>query len=167
MRALGALAVKILALYFLLFGLFNSINLIVAFLLNYESVSANLSFFETAVFPISYILCGIIFWMFSDSIASFIVKKITFISTDPPIDLNVKLILSTAIAIVGIIAIISAFPKVISTAYILLSFKDLPEIQLIREKTSIIENIIKLLMGFLLILKFKGLTRLLLRLQEL
>ena len=167
MKSLVRLSVKILALYFFSLGLFNSIGYISLLIFQSDKVLF-MSNFQVIIVPLCYLGFGVLFWNTSDYIANKLFNKTEDIEEGVSLNLSLEMFLSTLIFIVGIIVITNAFPKIISEIYVLITLKGLgaSPTQIIRDKAAITENVIKLIIGCFLIFRFKGISRMIRKLQN-
>lgn len=160
MKALVKVSIKIMALYFLSVGIFNSIGLITSFAVQFYSVSKDISIMRFIIMPVSYIGFGILFWNISDSISNKILSKTDSLEDKISLSISTDIVLKTSIIIVGVIAVVFSIPKIISGIFMISSLKGLEMSSLIlKEKASVVENTVKTISGIVLIFGFRGICK--------
>lgn len=168
MKALAKVGVKIVALYFLCIGVFNSIGFITTIILEYDTISSSINIIQAMIIPICYIGFGVLLWSNSGLISNAIIGKTNDVQEEISVNFSFDLLLRGLIIIVGIIVMIIAIPKIISGICFFASYSELDGSKLmIDKKADMLENIIKLILGVVLTIGVKGISNMLYKLGNL
>ena len=189
MVAFTRLTVRVLSLFFAIIGSLNLIGSITSFIVQGSSLPENTSIIPFIIMPICWIGCGILLWFLSDFISRCINKKgyakvnqsdpnkpdeaqlhntneLTLNKSELLQGFDYEIILRILIIVVGLIIVVIALPQIISGIVALVSLKGFEASTIaIQQKSQIIENVIKTILGILLIFGFKGMATFLLKLR--
>jgi hypothetical protein len=168
MKALAKLAVKILALYFISLGILNSIGFITTIIIQFDTVSKDLSIISIIISPVCYLVLGILLWSISNFISKVIIGKSEAVPEEISLNISFELLLRSLIIIVGIVVITIAIPEILSGIYVYVSLNEFDtSTLLLKQKAAIIENIIKVIIGIFLVFGVKGISEIIQKLGHL